>query len=268
MATPYDVDHLVRRLRRILRSEDRNLPVPQGLIYPPAKRGSMATRGVSPAERRRLDDAVRAKDLGKVRALSEENPRLLATRNSDGLSPLMVAIYSGADELAIYLASQQPPDIFEATAMGDSNRVMWLLSQEPRLVNEFSSDGWTPLHLAAHFGRIKLATLLILKGARVDAVSQNGIANQPLQAAVAGRRPELVRVLIAAGADVAHQSHGGFTATHIAAENDDVEILEQLKAAGADLWVKTMGGKTPSDVAADGGHELARSWLETKGRPP
>lgn len=266
MANPYDVDHLVRRLRRILRSEDRNLPVSQGLISLPPKRGPMTDREVPPRDRRQLVDAIRAKDVARVRTLLEAHPRLIATRDSDGLSPLMVAIYSGADEVALLLASKHPPDIFEATAMGDSDRVSWLLSQEPRLVNEFSSDGWTPLHLAAHFGRLDLASLLVSKGARVDAVARNGIANQPLQAAVAGRRPELVRRLIAAGANLEHRSHGGFTAAHIAAENDDVEVLEQLKAAGADLRVKTNGGKTPADVAADGRHELARRWLESGGR--
>jgi uncharacterized protein len=263
LAASYDFDHLARRLRRILRSEDRNLPASQRLISHPPEPGSMTGRTASPGERRRLDEAIRAKDLGKVHTLLEEDLGILATRNSDGLSPLMVAIYSAADDVAVYLASKQPPDIFEAAAMGDSDRAAWLLSQEPRLVYEFSPDGWTPLHLAAHFGRTNLASMLISKGARVDAVAKNGIANQPLQAAIAGRRPELVRLLIAAGADVDHQSHGGFTAAHIAAENDDVGVLEQLKVAGADLQIKTVGGKTPSDVAVEGGHEAARSWLET-----
>jgi uncharacterized protein len=238
-------------------------PVTQGLISHRPEPGSMTGREVGPGERRQLDEAIRAKDLGKVQTLLEEDPRIPATRNSDGLSPLMVAIYSRADDVAVYLASKRPPDIFEAAAMGDSERVASLLSQEPRLVYEFSPDGWTPLHLAAHFGRTDLASMLISNGARVDAVSRNGIANQPLQAAIAGGRPELVRLLIAAGAEVNHRSHGGFTAAHIAAENDDVGVLEQLKAAGADLTIKAAGGKTPSDVAAEGGHEAARRWLET-----
>jgi uncharacterized protein len=226
----------------------------------------MTGREDSQGERRQLDDAIRSKDLTKVHTILEQNPRILATRNSDGLSPLLVAIYSGADDVAGFLAAKQPPSIFEATALGNSDRVAWLLSQKPRLVNEFSPDGWTPLHLAAHFGRTNVASMLISRGARVDAIARNGIANQPLQAAVAGRRPELVRLLIAAGADVDHQSHGGFTATHIAAENDDVDVLEQLKAAGANLRVRASGGKTPSDVAGEGGHEAARRWLEANVR--
>ena len=63
-----------------------------------------------------------------------------------------------------------------------------------------------------------------------------------------------------------HRSHGGFTATHIAVENDDIGVLEQLKAAGADLRIKTTGGKSPWDMAAEGGRETAKRWLEANGR--
>ena len=266
LGTRYDVDHLSRRLHRILVSKDWNMPVSEGFMSFRPKPGLMRGREVSTSQLRELDEAIRSKDLARVRVTAEQNPRVLATRNSNGLSPLMVAIYSSAEDVARYLASNQPPDIFDAAAMGDSNHVAWLLSQEPGLIKGFSPDGWTPLHLAAHFGQVEMASLLIAKGARVDAVAKNGIANQPLQAAIAGRHTELVRLLLAAGADVNHRSHGGFTAAHIAAENDDVDALELLRAAGADFEIKTAGGKTPRDVATEDAHESARRWFETARR--
>ena len=266
LGAAYDLDHLSRRIRRILHSKDRVTPVSQGLMWRRPNLSVMKGRQGVPEEQRAFDKAIRSKDLDKVRATVEENPWLLSARTPEGLSPLMVAIYSRAENVIAYLASKQLPGIFEAAAMGDSDRVSWLLQQEPGCVNAFSPDGWTPLHLAAHFGRPAVASLLISNGARIDAVATNGIANQPLQAAVAGSHSALVGQLISAGADVNHQSHGGFTAAHVAAENNDVRVLEQLKAAGANLSIRTAGGKTPLDVAREGSRESARRWLESADR--
>ena len=212
--------------------------------------------------RKELDQAIRAKDLNHVTALVEEHPRLLRSRNRDGLSPVMVAIYCGATDIAKELVRRSPTDIFEATSLGDLSRVERLLHQDPSLANASSPDGWTALHLAAHLGQPEVAKLLLTSGARVDAVSKNGIANQPLQAAIAGREPGMVRILIAAGADVNHRSHGGFTAAHLAAENGSIDILEQLQAAGADLRAGAEGGKRPIDLAREGHHDDVVRWLQ------
>ncbi len=257
----YDVDHLVRRLRPLLSGSDRSLPVLEGLK---SGAGPYQVGMSTPTLRSRssLDEAIRKKDLAAVRLLLEKDPGLVRSRNSDGLSPVMVAVYCGATEVARDLVARAPTDIFEATCLGDVPRVDHLLSQDGALVAAYSADGWTALHLAAHTGQPQVARLLLSRGAKVDAVSRNGIANQPLQAAIAGREPELVRILIEAGADANHRSHGGFTAAHLAAENGSLEVLELLKKAKADLGAKAEGGKTPLDLAREGHHDKVARWLE------
>ncbi len=257
---PYDVDYLVKRLRPLLSKCDRSLPARRGLksASDPFE-GDMSS---PPANtRRELDAAIRSKDLSAVRRLLERDPALARSRNKEEPSPLMVAVYCGAADIARDLASRGPTDLFEATCLGDVSRVDDLLSRDPGLVDSYSSDGWTALHLAAHFAQPEVARLLLSHGARVGAVSRNGIANQPLQAAIAGRAPQLVAILLSAGADANHRSHGGFTAAHLAAENGSLEMLEMLRAAKADLGAQAEGGKTPLDLAKEGHHDAVVTWL-------
>lgn len=263
----YDVDHLVRRLRPLLARRDRLLPGRGELKSPRTPRREAMSKPVPHPAREELDASIRAKDLAAVRSRLERDPALVGSKNRDGLSPVMVAVYGGASDIARELASRAPTDLFESACLGDVERLEKLLLADPGLLTAYSPDGWTALHLAAHFGQPAAAKLLLSRGAKVGAVAKNGIANQPLQAAIAGRHPELVRILIAAGADVNHHSHGGFTAAHLAAENGDLETLSLLKDARADLTARAEGGKTPLDLAREGGKAEAVRWLE-KQVPP
>jgi ankyrin repeat protein len=217
---------------------------------------------ISVAARRELDAAIREDDRAKVRTLIDRNPGLLRAEPSATVSPLMLAMYARAEKVARLLAERTDPNLCEAAALGDANRIERLLASAPATVRTFSPDGWTALHLAAHFGRTEAARRLLAKGARV-AVARNAIANQPLQAAIAGRAPQVVRLLLDAGADATHRSHGGFTAAHLAAENDDVPTLELLRRHGADLNERAEGGKTPLDLARMRRCTEAARWLES-----
>ena len=73
-----------------------------------------------------------------------------------------------------------------------------------------SSDGWTPLHLAAFFGKGDAARLLLNKGASVTARSTNQMANTPLHAAAAGKHAEIVKLLLDHGANANARQHGGW----------------------------------------------------------
>jgi ankyrin repeat protein len=67
--------------------------------------------------------------------------------------------------------------IFAAAMLGDVPEMEALLAGNRSLVSLLSPDGWTPLHLAAHFGKIDTVRTLLNKGAQVNARSTNAMQN-------------------------------------------------------------------------------------------
>ena len=204
----------------------------------------------------RLIDAVKAGDIDTVRALIASDPSLVRIRDADGLSPLMLARYRSDRAVMDALLTADPDlDIFEAAALGYMDRLRERIEEDPARVSAISTDGFTALHLAAFFGKTEAARELIDAGASVDRFTENDLANQPLHAAAAGRRIEVCRLLLAAGADVNARQHGGYTPLHEAAEHGDVEMVELFLSAGADASTADDSGQTPGDRAAAAGHQ-------------
>src|SRR2546425_10298176 len=211
----------------------------------------------------KLFKAIESGRVDEVRELLETDPKLASARNKDGASALTWATYyrhKGISDLM--LATGLKADIFEASALGLKDRVQDLVKADRAGVGRYSFDGWTPLHLAAHFGRLEVMRILLSNGADHRAVSRNSNLDQPLQAAAANRQTEAVELLLKAGADVDARSHGDFTALHIAAANGVKRVVEALLRAGAEAGAKTEGGKTPMDFAVDGDPSEADALLE------
>src|SRR5450432_2887695 len=64
-----------------------------------------------------------------------------------------------------HVAADPTLAIFAAVIFGDAAEVETLLAGNRSLVNAVSSDGWFPLHLAAHFGHADAVRALLNKGA-------------------------------------------------------------------------------------------------------
>jgi ankyrin repeat protein len=207
-------------------------------------------------------DAVKAGNAPVVKQMLASKPELAATRNDAGVSALLVAVYHGQNEIAELLLPQAPsPDIFEAAAVGHAKRIGELLASDSSLRNAYSADGWTPLHLAAFFGREQAALALVEKGANLQALSTNENRNTPLHAAVANHQTNLVRMLLAAGAGVDAKTGAGWTALHTAAFIGDRVIAEILLAHHPDLSAKNDKGQTALDVALEKGHQAIADSL-------
>jgi ankyrin repeat protein len=91
------------------------------------------------------------------------------------------------------------------------------------------------------------------------------VSGTPLQAAVAGRHPGLVKWLLGKGAAVDARFPGGGTALHLAAHLGDVDTLEVLLAAGADLAARDGAGAMALQTAVAAGRDEAAKWLRARG---
>ena len=109
--------------------------------------------------------------------------------------------------------------------------------------------GGTPLHVAArHNTRPEVVALLIKAGADVDAKGKHG--RTPLhRAARSNENPEIVELLVKSGLDVDTRNSFGRTPLHYAADNGNPEVLTVLLEAGANVNARDDSGATPLDRA-------------------
>lgn len=189
--------------------------------------------------------------------------------------------------------------IHNAVTMGDLQRVKDLLDKNPSLVNSMSDSGGTgltPLHMAAssdrvdvaslllargadidarwylngmtplalalHSGKIDVAKLLITKGARFD-FDDKGLGI--LCKAIATRRKDIVELLLEKGADVNAHGSDGTTPLLACCSSGSKEIAELLVARGAAVNAKASDGRTPLSEATRTGRESIAEFLRQKG---
>jgi uncharacterized protein len=211
----------------------------------------------------RFFQLIRTGETAEVAAAAEEDPSLITSRDAQGVSAFLWAVYHHQPLIRDFLLSRLPSlDIFEASALGDCERIETLLRNDPMLVHESSADGWSALHLATAFGGPEATSLLLTHGAHVHRFSHNAMHNQPLHACIAlSRNPETVRILIAQGADVNMEQAGGYTPLHQAAASGLAEITTLLLAAGAHPDSRCHQGKMPADYARERKHDAVVALL-------
>jgi ankyrin repeat protein len=209
--------------------------------------------------------SIQAGDLSKVRQLVEGHPELIEGRTTEGVSPILMALYYNEPEIARFLIdSCTLMDIYEAAACGKSIRVKAILDAEPEVVNSYAPDGFTPLTLACFFGRQTVTEMLLARGADVNLPARNAARVQPLHSAVAARQFAIVERLLQSGADINAQQQDGFTALHAAAQNGQYEMVQLLIDYGADATVQTAAGKTAFDYALEGGNPEILQLLQNR----
>jgi ankyrin repeat protein len=196
-------------------------------------------------------DAARAGDVPRIAALLAHDGRLAAARLPSGETPLMAALYRGHQRVVDALVEAGAPlDAFAAAALGRVHDLERALAASAAAVNARAYDGWTPLHLAAFFGRMEAVARLLQAGADVAAESGNSMRNTPLHAALAGQHAAIALLLVEHGAPVDARDAGGHTPLHIAAENGSAEAVKALLDRGADPHAVDGEEKTPLSRAA------------------
>src|SRR6266404_1223550 len=134
-------------------------------------------------------DAIDAGDEARLAELLATEPGLAGERDDDGVSAALHARYrDNHDAVAQLLATDPELDIFDAAGLGRADRLAELLAADPGL--------------AAFFGGVEAARLLIAQSALPNVVSRNALQVMPLHSAAAGSHVGVARLLVAAGADV------------------------------------------------------------------
>lgn len=204
------------------------------------------------------DEVIQAAKDGNARAMKRmlrDDPGLVRARAASGDTPLMAALYRGHTAVVDVLAAAGAvDDIFGAAALGDIEVLDRILASNPASVHTVAYDGWTPLHLAAFFGRTDAVERLLAAGAPINAVSTNSLTNTPLHAAVAGGHVDAALRLIERGAGVNTRDAGGHTPFHIAAEGGHLAVVRAMLERGADPHAVDADDRTPLARAASRNH--------------
>jgi ankyrin repeat protein len=179
-----------------------------------------------------------------------ENSRLANTLDDQGVSGVLTALYYNEQDIAEFLGVvKRDLSVFEAAALGWSERLGIILAEHPNELNKFSSDGFQALGLVAFFGRTDAARLLIDFDADVNTHSQNEFHVTPLHSAAASGNLEIARMLLESGADANARQQGGFTPLHSSAQNGQIEMANLLLEHGADITLVNDAGENALSIA-------------------
>jgi ankyrin repeat protein len=212
-------------------------------------------------------DLVKRGDTQEIADWVKEDPQIAESRDAQGVSALLWAVYSGQTLVRDFLRSGLELDLPEAAAVGDVARLRELLGADPaaakQRANSHSADGWPLLHLAAAFADRETVLTLLDAGADIHRVSQTPMRNQALHALLAlSKDADVARLLIDRGADVNAVQTAGYRPLHQAAVVGREDLVRLLLDAGADKAARCDRGKTPADYARERGHAAVAAMLD------
>jgi ankyrin repeat protein len=210
--------------------------------------------------------AVAAGDTVKVREMLEKEPSLIDSKDGNGVSALLTAVFRSRKSMVELLLSQRKElDIFEAASVGDTERVRQLVAGSPELVNAYAPYGFFPLGLATFFGHLETVKALLASGADVNLQSRETMKVSALHSATAAGRLDIARLLLEAHADPNAKAAQDFRPLHEAAARGHMEFAAALLSAGADINARTADGKTPLAFAVEHQKEEMAEFLRARG---
>ena len=226
---------------------------------------------VLPLGAQEIHKAVKRGDLDKVKALLEDNPISVDSKDDRGRTPLFFTSMRGNKDIAQVLIATganvnardnyDDPPLYHATLAGHKE-IVELLIRHGAEINEVMEEG-TPLSLAVYRGHIGVAEVLIKLGADINLKMKND--ETVLHHAAEKGDGIFVKLLVKAGAEVNARTTHEVTPLHIAAVYGHKEAVEELIDKGAALDAKSTFAGTPLHQAISAGHKEIVTLLKEKG---
>ncbi|XP_014062042.2 ankyrin-2b isoform X8 [Salmo salar] len=243
------------------------------LVKQGAEINSQSQNGFTP-----LYMAAQENHIDVVRYLLE-NGGNQSTATEDGFTPLAIALQQGHNQVVSVLLENDTkgkvrlPALHIAARKDDTKSAALLLQndhnadvQSKMMVNrttENGKSGFTPLHIAAHYGNVNVSTLLLNRGAAVDFTARNGIT--PLHVASKRGNTNMVRLLLDRGSQIDAKTRDGLTPLHCAARSGHDPAVELLLERGAPMLARTKNGLSPLHMSSQGDHvECVKHLLQHK----
>lgn len=199
----------------------------------------ISAQAPAPAPADEFYTAIRSGDIARVNSLVQKGSDVNLKERRGGATPLMHAAAVGSLD-AMRLLLDKGADVNARNAAG-ATALMWAATDLAKVrvlvdrgadVNVASSLGHTALELAAMSdGSAEIVRLLLAHGADPKAVDKGKMST--LSAAAMGNDTGSIRQLIDAGADVNAADLGGFTPLMNTAQNGNLEAVKLLLAKGA-----------------------------------
>ena len=226
----------------------------------------------------KIKKAIEEHKLKKVKKLVEADPAIVNIQNSDGETPLFVAVHEEQENIVKYLIDNGADINHKSTKDGwtvlhiacslKNIEIVELLLDNEADINLTTNKGATPLYLICEYGTHAESSTEIIN-ALLDAAEKLGEEEEyinkkaefgffPLYIACKKGDNDIVEILIDRGANVSERTEQGVTALNIAIqENDEKSHLEVIETL-------LLNGAYDDDVPDDNGH-TALYWAQQSG---
>jgi ankyrin repeat protein len=230
---------------RLLIGQDKHPMLKARNMYGSTPLHEAAMRGYEDSAQLLLEYGADVLDLN----IGKSTPLYLAVANGQLATARLLLQQQTTAQLAI-VAKDEWTTLHKAADLGDEEMVT-LLIQKGAVVNAVDVKGMRPLHLAARKGYLEVVRFLILSGAEVHCKADDRLT--PLDHAVTSGHLGVATMLLDNRADIEHKGEDKWTALHRAARGGHQHLVAFLLQRGAEILTEDRKGEIPLHAATRSG---------------
>lgn len=161
--------------------------------------------------------------------------------------------------LSINTLFSQDINCFDVARNGNLSDIKSLYARDNRIINFVDDKGSSMLILACYYGNKDVSNFLLDNNADINYVSRSGTA---LMASVVKGHFDMVDALLLKGANVDLVDDNGITALMLAVQFNNIEMVKKLVKAKANKELKCKQNKTAFEYAIELNYEEIINFLK------